>query len=76
MIGNPARQKGWMSRHGHVLQPGPDGAMVCPESGLRCQEAGSGKLHCSDLNEDAALPEALSKGTKACDLFKEPGQDR
>lgn len=36
MVGVPARQKGWISRHGHVLKhPGPDGVMVCPESGLR-----------------------------------------
>jgi UDP-2-acetamido-3-amino-2,3-dideoxy-glucuronate N-acetyltransferase len=35
LVGNPARQKGWMSRHGHLLIPGPDGIMTCPESGLR-----------------------------------------
>jgi len=38
MVGNPARQKGWMSRHGHLLKDhGPDGVMVCPESGFRYQ---------------------------------------
>lgn len=36
MVGVPARQKGWMSRHGHVLNsPDADGVMVCPESGLK-----------------------------------------
>jgi UDP-2-acetamido-3-amino-2,3-dideoxy-glucuronate N-acetyltransferase len=36
MMGVPARQTGWISRHGHVLKnPGPDGVMVCPESGFR-----------------------------------------
>ena len=34
VLGVPARQKGWMSRHGHVLPtPDSDGIMVCPESG-------------------------------------------
>lgn len=38
MLGNPARQKGWMSRHGHPLKdPDDKGIMVCPESGLRYQ---------------------------------------
>lgn len=39
MVGVPARQKGWMSRHGHILNnPDENGIMVCPESGLRYQE--------------------------------------
>jgi len=38
MLGVPAKQKGWMSRHGHVLKnPDTDGIMICPESGLRYQ---------------------------------------
>lgn len=36
MVGVPARQRGWMSRHGHVLDaPDQYGIMTCPESGLR-----------------------------------------
>jgi len=35
VVGNPARQIGWMSRHGHRLAPDREGFMVCPESGLR-----------------------------------------
>src|SRR5262249_14387443 len=31
MVGVPARQKGWMSRHGHTLRAERDGVMVCPE---------------------------------------------
>ena len=39
MLGVPARQKGWMSRHGHVLKnPDSEGVMICPESKLRYQE--------------------------------------
>jgi UDP-2-acetamido-3-amino-2,3-dideoxy-glucuronate N-acetyltransferase len=56
VVGNPAHQKGWMSRHGHMLR-GPDasGVLVCPESGLRYHLAGS-KLTCLDLDEEAPLP--------------------
>ena len=63
MIGVPARQKGWMSRHGHVLKdPDPDGIFTCPESGLRYKEVEQGVLRCLDLDEDASLPEALATG--------------
>lgn len=61
MIGNPARQQGWMSRHGQRLQPRPDGTLVCPESGLTYREVSPGVLRCSDLPEDAPLPEALEQ---------------
>jgi UDP-2-acetamido-3-amino-2,3-dideoxy-glucuronate N-acetyltransferase len=47
MMGVPARQMGWMSRHGHILKnPDKDGIMVCPESGLRYQlmSQGSGVM--------------------------------
>jgi len=69
MIGNPARQHGWMSRHGHRLSKGPDGIMVCPESGYRYQEL-DGKLRCLDLDESAPLPAEFSKGIKSYDEFK------
>ncbi len=71
VMGNPARFKGWMSRHGHrLLGTGPDGAMRCPESGLRYQEAAPGVLRCLDLDEDAPLPAGLSKGIKTYDELK------
>lgn len=35
VIGNPARQTGWMSEYGHKLIFGPDGIASCPESGER-----------------------------------------
>ena len=61
MIGVPARQKGWMSRHGHVLKiPDPAGVMICPESGLRYEELEHGTLKCLDLDEDAPLPSELA----------------
>jgi len=33
VIGNPARQTGWMSVHGHKLQFNNEGIAVCPEGG-------------------------------------------
>lgn len=33
VIGNPARQSGWMSEHGHKLKFDESGKAVCPESG-------------------------------------------
>lgn len=32
MVGNPARQIGWVSEYGHRLEFGEDGIAVCPES--------------------------------------------
>lgn len=70
MVGNPARQQGWMSRHGHRLHdPDTDGVMVCPEAGLRYQAVG-GRLHCLDLGEDAALPSDLATGKFTYDELK------
>jgi UDP-2-acetamido-3-amino-2,3-dideoxy-glucuronate N-acetyltransferase len=34
-VGNPARQRGWMSEYGHQLSFNEDGTAVCPESGER-----------------------------------------
>jgi UDP-2-acetamido-3-amino-2,3-dideoxy-glucuronate N-acetyltransferase len=70
MMGVPARQHGWMSRHGHRLSnPDAEGIMVCPESGYRYQET-DGALRCLDLDEESPLPEELSKGEKSYDEFK------
>jgi UDP-2-acetamido-3-amino-2,3-dideoxy-glucuronate N-acetyltransferase len=72
VVGNPARQVGWMSRHGHRLQsPDSDGVMLCSESGYRYQEREPGILRCLDLDEEAPLPTELSKGTKYYRQLKE-----
>jgi UDP-2-acetamido-3-amino-2,3-dideoxy-glucuronate N-acetyltransferase len=70
IVGVPGRQKGWMSRHGHVLMPGPDGIMVCPESGFRYKEVATGILKCLDLNEEEPLPEKMARGSKNYKEFK------
>ena len=56
VVGTPARQTGWMSRHGHRLAPDASGEAVCPESGLRYRLA-DGALRCLDLDEDEPLGE-------------------
>lgn len=33
VVGNPARQNGWMSEYGHKLQFDDNGFAICPESG-------------------------------------------
>ena len=55
MAGVPARQKGWMSRHGHPLgEPDAEGHRVCPGSGWRYREI-EGQLRCLERDEDAPL---------------------
>lgn len=70
MVGVPARQKGWMSRHGHALRAGSDGVLRCPESGYRYAEVEPGRLRCLDLDEEAPLPAALAVGKITYDEFK------
>jgi UDP-2-acetamido-3-amino-2,3-dideoxy-glucuronate N-acetyltransferase len=54
MLGVPAQQSGWMSRHGQRLRAGAThGELVCPESGLRYCEFPEHGLKCLDLDEDA-----------------------
>jgi len=58
MLGVPAKQKGWMSRHGLRLgKPNEEGIMVCPESKWRYREIEPGVLRCLDWPEDKPLPE-------------------
>jgi UDP-2-acetamido-3-amino-2,3-dideoxy-glucuronate N-acetyltransferase len=37
VIGNPARQSGWMSEYGHKLSFNAEGMALCPESGQQYQ---------------------------------------
>jgi UDP-2-acetamido-3-amino-2,3-dideoxy-glucuronate N-acetyltransferase len=72
VAGNPARQRGWMSRHGHRLGPQDEnGMMRCPESGYRYRETEPGILRCLDLDENEPLPAELSKGKKSYRELKE-----
>ena len=70
ILGNPGKQKGWMSRHGHLLKdPDENGVMICPESGFKYQLEDD-KLRCLDLDEDKPLPKEFTKGVRKYDEFK------
>lgn len=63
IVGNPGRQAGWMSRHGHRLEArDAAGISRCPESGYRYQLSASDTLRCLDLPEDAPLPAESTQG--------------
>jgi UDP-2-acetamido-3-amino-2,3-dideoxy-glucuronate N-acetyltransferase len=71
MLGNPGRQVGWVSRHGHRLgAPDMDGVMTCSESGYRYKEVQPDVIRCLDLDENEPLPVHLSRGAKSYDSFK------
>jgi len=56
MLGVPAVQKGWMSRHGARLSaPDRNGILLCPYTGWRYQEV-LGQLKCIDFDEEKTLP--------------------
>jgi UDP-2-acetamido-3-amino-2,3-dideoxy-glucuronate N-acetyltransferase len=71
MVGVPALQRGWMSRHGHRLPP-PDqfGIMLCPESGLQYQEVSPGVVCCINIAEEDELPAEMRIGSKSYSEFK------
>jgi UDP-2-acetamido-3-amino-2,3-dideoxy-glucuronate N-acetyltransferase len=70
IVGVPARQQGWMSRHGHRLRFDKQGLATCPESGLRYQRTADGTVRCFDLDEEAPLPAELARGGKRYDELK------
>ena len=71
IVGVPARQAGWMSRHGIRLpKPDADGIMTCPESGYRYKEFPAGVVRCLDLDEEAPLPAEKAVGKIPYDDFK------
>jgi UDP-2-acetamido-3-amino-2,3-dideoxy-glucuronate N-acetyltransferase len=71
VVGNPARQVGWMSRHGHrLVEPDRDGVMTSPESGYRYKEVEPGVLRCLGLDQEAPLPAKLNTGLKSYDEYK------
>ena len=63
MMGVPAQQVGWISRHGISLpEPDAEAIMVCPESGYHYKEVEPGVLRCLDFDEEAPLPSEESVG--------------
>ncbi len=71
MKGVPARQVGWISRHGIPLsEPDAEGIMVCPESGYRYKEVELGIVRCLDVNEESPLPPEEAIGRVSYDDLK------
>lgn len=71
MVGMPARQEGWMSRHGIKLPfPDQDGIMTCPESKFGYKEMSQGVLRCLALDEEEPLPAEMAVGKVTYDQFK------
>ena len=71
MIGVPAKQAGWMSRHGIRLpKPDSNGIMICAESGYKYKEIEPGVVRCLDLGENAPLPPDKAVGKISYDQFK------
>ena len=56
MAGVPAKQLGWMSRHGVRLpEADQDGTRICPRSGWRYKENEAGILRCLDHDENKGM---------------------
>lgn len=71
IAGVPGRQRGWMSRHGHLLRFDDSGRAVCPESGFEYELRGNA-VRCLTLDEEAPLPAELAVGSRTYDEFKQP----
>lgn len=69
VMGNPGRQVGWMSRHGHRLISGDSEYLICPESKLRYKLEGD-QLYCIDIKEEDSLPTDLTLGKDFYRSFK------
>ena len=54
MLGVPARQKGWMGRHGFRLEETGEGTFKCPESNWTYRLS-DGELRCDQLGEEEAM---------------------
>lgn len=62
IIGVPGKQRGFVTRHGHPVNPAPGETAECPETKLRYALNESGELRCMDLDEDAPVPDDLTTG--------------
>ena len=72
VMGVPAKQAGWISRHGVPLpEPDAEGIMICPEGGYRYKEVEPGVLRCLDLDEDECLPPEKAAGKASYKDIKE-----
>jgi len=71
MMGVPAQQAGWVSRHGIPLpEPDADGIMICPESNYRYKQVEPKVVRCLDLDEEEPLPPNKAVGKVPYDSYK------
>ncbi len=70
ILGVPGFQKGWMSRHGHILDFSKKSIAICAESGFKYELNNDKHVHCLDYDEEASLPENMTKGRKSYKDFK------
>lgn len=73
--GSPAKQSGWMSRHGHLLHFEENGQAICPESQYHYEicvdeNSGSKTVRCLDLDEEGQLPPKQSTGDRSYREFR------
>lgn len=71
VLGVPGRQRGWMSRHGHLLKFDGTDREKCPESGYEYElDRQANAVRCLSLDEEAPLPDEKSVGARTYDDFK------
>jgi len=62
IVGVPGKQRGFVTRHGHPIDPAPGQTVACPETRLQYALNDQGQLRCLDLDEDAPMPDAYQSG--------------
>ena len=71
VLGNPGRQVGWMSRHGHRIYPDEATCIACcPETGFKYRLTHDGNLECMDLDEYSDIEESLKTGKHSYRAYK------
>ncbi|MBC2703248.1 acyltransferase [Desulfobacula sp.] len=69
--GVPARQTGWISRHGHKLEKKDSNKFyICPESGLKYREIAEKRLICVDIEENQSLSKNMKTGKMDYKYYK------
>lgn len=56
VVGVPAKQRGWFSRHGYKMKQVSKTSFVCPESNWRYELNSANIMKCLDWPEERALP--------------------
>lgn len=73
--GSPAKQTGWMSRHGLLLTFDEHGRAICPESLYKYEitidaSTGSERVRCLDIDENDPLPAEQTIGERSYRQFR------